>query len=320
MNEEVLASRRRVSRRRALSIGGTIGLGGFLAACAGGDNGNSTTATASTSPTATAAATGTAPDDILALLDEAPQCVMAVEETQGPYYFDVDSIRSDIREDRPGTTLQLALRVQDVTGCAPGTGTAVTNAVVEIWHCDAGGVYSGFESGSQAANPGGGPGGPGGQPPQGGQPPEGMGQPPEGMPPGGMGGPDGAGSGETSDGSYSVGEQEATTTDDGTYLRGAQATDGNGVAQFTTIFPGWYRGRTPHIHLKVHVDKTTVLTTQLFFEESVIDEAYQVAPYSEHTGRDTTNDTDSIYHDEGLLTVRKTADGYLAAVNLGIDV
>ncbi|MFZ2175090.1 MAG: protocatechuate dioxygenase, partial [Rhodococcus sp. (in: high G+C Gram-positive bacteria)] len=122
-----------MSRRRALALGGTVTLGGLVAACTG--TGSST----ATAPSTTAAGT----DAVTALLDQAPQCVMGVEETQGPYWFDVHSIRSDIREDRPGTNLQLALRVQDMTNCSvDGKAAAVSNAVVEIWHCDAGGVYS----------------------------------------------------------------------------------------------------------------------------------------------------------------------------------
>lgn len=62
-------------------------------------------------------------------------CGLETEEvTQGPYWFDVDSIRSDIREDRPGTSLAVALRVLD-ENCNP-----VPDSVVEIWHCDAGGL------------------------------------------------------------------------------------------------------------------------------------------------------------------------------------
>ncbi|MDT2008996.1 intradiol ring-cleavage dioxygenase [Rhodococcus opacus] len=325
MNKDVEKSRLRISRRRALAVGGTVSLGGLIAACTGNGSGSTSSATSTA-----AAGTTTGADAVTGLLDQAPQCVMAVEETQGPYWFDVDSIRGDIREDRPGTKLQLALRVQDVTNCsADGTAAVVSNAVVEIWHCDAGGVYSGFESGSKAADlggngapagapPAGGPGGPGGggQPPAGG--PDGGGGPGAGGPGGDMSG----GSGETSDGSYSVGDSEATTTDDGTYLRGAQTTDANGIAQFTTVFPGWYTGRTTHIHLKVHIDKKTVLTTQLFFDEALLDEVYATAPYSDHTGRENnvTNATDGIFDDAGMLTVAKQSDGYLAAINLGIDV
>ena len=323
MNKDVEKSRLRISRRRALALGGTVSLGGLIAACTG--NGSGSTSASATSTAAASSAT-TSADTVTALLDQAPQCVLAVEETQGPYWFDVDSIRSDIREDRPGTKLQLALRVQDLTNCsADGSAAVVSNAVVEIWHCDAGGVYSGFESGSKAADFSGN-GAPAGAPPAGGP---GGGQPPAGGPGGaggpGAGGPGGdmsGGSGETSDGSYSVGDSEATTTDDGTYLRGAQTTDANGIAQFTTVFPGWYISRTTHIHLKVHIGKKTVLTTQLFFDEALLDEVYATAPYSDHTGRENNvnNSTDSIYDAAGLLTVDKQSDGYLAAINLGIDV
>ena len=306
MNEDVTRSRVSVSRRRALGLGGSIGLGGLLAAC-GGDKGagDTTSSTTTSTGTATVQPSTTAAADVLALLDQAGTCTLAQEATQGPYWFDVDSIRSDLREDRPGTTLTLALRVQDISGCSAGGEAApVANSVVEIWHCDAGGVYSGFESGSTGGGDGGPPGG---------------GPPPSGPPPSGAAGaPNPAGgetpgreanssSGKTSDGSYSVGDVEAAVTDDGTYLRGAQVADANGIASFVTVYPGWYRGRTVHIHLKVHIDKSTVLTTQLYFDEALNDEVFATSPYDEHTGRDTTNDNDSIFAETGLLTVQPQA-------------
>ena len=57
-----------------------------------------------------------------------------------------------------------------------------------------------------------------------------------------------------------------------------QTTDANGIAQFTTIFPGWYMGRTTHIHVKVHIDKKTVLTSQTFFDETLLDESVLAVP------------------------------------------
>lgn len=291
MSDEIRSSRLRVTRRRALSIGGTIGLGSLLAACGADDgggastSGGATTATVETNAgtTATVQPSTTAASDVVALLDRASTCTLAQEETQGPYWFDVDSIRSDVREDRPGARLDLALRVQDMSACTTGGDAApVANAVVEIWHCDAGGSYSGFES--------------------------------SGGPPGG------SASGETSDGSYSEGDSEAQTSDDATYLRGAQATDRNGIAQFTTIYPGWYQGRTVHIHLKVHVDKKTVLTTQLFFDESLNDAVFATAPYDDHSGRTLKNDDDGIFDEVGLMSVTRDDDGWVGVINLGVNV
>jgi protocatechuate 3,4-dioxygenase beta subunit len=291
MNEDVRQSRLRISRRRALGLGGGVGLGWVLAACSpGGATGGSTAGTtgARASASGSASPVATAGADVVALLDQANTCTMAKEETQGPYWFDVDSIRTDIREDRPGTPLHLAVRVHDVSRCsAGGAPVAVPNAVVEIWHCDAGGLYSGFESAST------GQGGPGGRP--------------------------GGSSGDTSDGSYSAGDDEATTTDDGTYLRGAQVADAGGIARFTTIYPGWYPGRTVHVHLKVHVDRKTALTSQLYMDEAVNDAVFATSPYDAHTGRRTTNEDDNIFDRTGLLAVRRTTDGYLGVINLGVD-
>jgi protocatechuate 3,4-dioxygenase beta subunit len=292
MDEQVRLSRLRVSRRRALVLGGTVGLAGVLAACATGSDAPSTGAVTATAPVT----------DPAALLDVANTCVLAQEETQGPYWFDVDSIRSDIREGRPGLTLALALRVHDLSSCSVGGAVRpVPNSVVEIWHCDAGGVYSGFATAA-------------------------TGEPPPGRPPGApnlRGGerPGGPPVGASSNGSYSSGNPEATPSDDGTYLRGAQAADANGVVRFTTIYPGWYPGRTTHIHCKVHLDRRTVLTTQLYFDDNLTEEIYRkIPPYTEHTVRDTRNDTDSIYADVGLMTTQRAAVGYLAAINLGLDL
>jgi protocatechuate 3,4-dioxygenase beta subunit len=300
MNEEVRLSRLRVSRRRALAIGGTVGLSGVLAACATGSDAPSGGAVTSSA---------TAVTDPAELVDVANTCILAKEKGQGPYWFDVDSIRSDIREGRPGLALALALRVHDLSSCSVGGPVKpVPNAVVEIWHCDAGGVYSGYATvaSSRRGRPSAAPAtdAPGAPSQRGGE------------------GPDDPGwSGELSDGSYGVGDPEATPTDDGTYLRGAQAADAAGIVRFTTIFPGWYVGRTTHIHCKVHLDRKTVLTTQLFFDDGLIDELYlAVPPYNERPIRDTRNDTDWIYDDVGLMTAARSGGGYLAAINLGLDL
>ena len=61
------------------------------------------------------------------------------------------------------------------------------------------------------------------------------------------------------------------------YLRGHQRTGAKGRAVFDTIYPGWYRGRTPHIHLKVHVGGNEVHTGQLFFRDSISAAVYRRA-------------------------------------------
>lgn len=329
----------RFTRRRALGISGLLGLTGVLAAC-GSEPGEAATSGSSTP----APASGSVDDRLVAMLDSAPRCTLTAEETQGPYWFDVDSIRRDVREDREGMPMELALRVQDVSECTddPAAG-AVANAVVEIWHCDATGVYSGFSGGpgsGRGGSPGGGaPGGaeaPEGAPPRGeapsGPPPDGAppaGGPPDGgpggEPPGGGPGdgpaPGGGGSGETSDGSYSVGDSESTPSDSATYLRGAQVTDSNGIVRFTSVYPGWYTGRAVHVHIKVHIDKKTVLTTQLFFDDDLTDSVYAgTAPYNRRGARDTRNDKDSIYDPSGLSSSTESDGTMLTALNLGIDV
>jgi protocatechuate 3,4-dioxygenase beta subunit len=102
-------------------------------------------------------------------------------------------------------------------------------------------------------------------------------------------------------------------------LRGAQVTNADGTVEFKTIYPGWYRGRTVHIHAKIHVDKKTVLTTQLFFDEKVTTAAYSRKPYSEHTGRDQFNDSDNIFDEQLLLTTRREGSGYLALMTFDVE-
>ena len=64
--------------------------------------------------------------ELAALFDDTSACTLTAEQTEGPYYFDVDKIRTDIREDREGAELRLAIRVRDADGCAP-----LRNAAVE---------------------------------------------------------------------------------------------------------------------------------------------------------------------------------------------
>jgi protocatechuate 3,4-dioxygenase beta subunit len=206
--------------------------------------------------------------------------VLTTETTEGPYYIDADKIRQDITEDEEGIPLTLKLKVIDAKTCRP-----VRNAAVDIWHCSALGVYSGYEG---MGNGG------GGAPPSG-DPSATPTDVPTGPPP--SGGPGGGGGGH----------QEPT--DDERYLRGTWRTDKHGHVTFRTVFPGWYRGRCVHIHVKVHVDGTwtdagyegghACHTGQLFFDEESVLASAEVEPYSTNTATRTTLDEDTIYPDNG---------------------
>lgn len=106
-----------------------------------------------------------------------------------------------------------------------------------------------------------------------------------------------------------------------TFMRGVQKTDANGLARFTTVYPGWYRGRAVHIHVKVHVGGSVVHTGQFFFPDAVTAHVYQAAPYAARGGPDMLNAQDSIYVNGGkrsMLTVRKQALGYVASIAMGV--
>ena len=87
-----------------------------------------------------------------------------------------------------------------------------------------------------------------------------------------------------------------------TFLRGRQSTDGAGMVEFRTIYPGWYPGRTVHIHLMVHVEGVA-FTSQLYFPDPLTDQVLALAPYAERPGRDTTNDSDEIFSTGGAPAV-----------------
>ena len=97
------------------------------------------------------------------------------------------------------------------------------------------------------------------------------------------------------DGDYSAYSDGGTDDDAGegtTFLRGAQTANDDGIVEFVTNYPGWYRGRAVHIHTKVHLDDTTVLTSQIFFDDELNSEVFSQSPY--RGDPDTTNLEDSI--------------------------
>jgi protocatechuate 3,4-dioxygenase beta subunit len=205
------------------------------------------------------------PEAVLAEVDKAglistDVCMLQVEVTEGPFYVDPKLIREDITEGRAGLPMQLRLQVV-TADCTP-----VPAARVDLWHCDAQGVYSGAEN---------------------------------------------------------LGGGEDTTGQ--TFLRGTQMTGADGVAQFQTIFPGWYPRRTTHMHYKVFVDETTVLTGQVFFDETVNQAIYDDhEAYDRDGSRDMLNDEDRIAAEAGAgayAAVKMTEpDGAMeAALVVGIN-
>jgi protocatechuate 3,4-dioxygenase beta subunit len=200
-------------------------------------------------------------------LEAIPACVVSPELTEGPYFVDENLNRSDIRSDpatgtvKEGVPLELALRVLQVNGdgCLP-----LESALVDVWQCDALGVYS-----------------------------------------------------DVQDAGFDTTGQE--------FLRGYQLTDASGVARFLTIYPGWYQGRTIHIHFKVRSGaddgQSYEFTSQFFFDDELSDQVFQNEPYASKGERGTRNDNDGIYQDAGaqlLLQPEATVEGYIASFDIGL--
>ena len=100
------------------------------------------------------------------------------------------------------------------------------------------------------------------------------------------------------------------------YLRGLQATDANGQANFTTVFPGWYSGRAVHIHFKVRVFSGTRTTyefnSQLFFDPATTNAIYGTSAYSSRGTPDVANSSDGIYGSDGsklLVALSQNSSG-----------
>jgi protocatechuate 3,4-dioxygenase beta subunit len=100
-----------------------------------------------------------------------------------------------------------------------------------------------------------------------------------------------------------------------TWLRGYQITNAHGIVKFTTIYPGWYGGRTAHIHARVrfYSGTTTTLnmTTQFFFDDTITDLVYSsISPYSTRgRTRDTRNSNDMVYNTVSTGSTVASPDG-----------
>ena len=207
-------------------------------------------------------------------------CTLEAEQEVGPYYVANEMIRRDIRENKAGFPLALDLLVLDSRTCQP-----LRNAAIDVWHCDALGLYAGYTKNNPMEGPGG-PGGPSGPPPGDHSPEHG----PGGPPPFGMHGP--------------------PPTDKLTFLRGIQFTDAAGRVTFQTVFPGFYQGRTNHIHFKVrlggqtgearghqtYVAGHTSHIGQVFFPEDVSADLMKHEPYASHKIHRTTTTEDGVFN------------------------
>ena len=105
------------------------------------------------------------------------------------------------------------------------------------------------------------------------------------------------------------------------FLRGYQRVDTSGSAQFITIYPGWYPGRTVHIHFKIRADPAAQqgfeFTSQLYFDDAITDHVHAQAPYATKGQRPLTNHRDYIFRTGGhqlLLPLTRDAQGYVANI------
>ncbi len=198
-----------------------------------------------------------------------PACVVKPQQTEGPYFVDERLNRSDIRSNpsdnaiKAGVPLRLTLRLSKIndSACIPLSG-----AMVDLWHCDALGVYS-----------------------------------------------------DVADRSFNTVGQK--------FLRGYQITDTNGQAEFVTIYPGWYPGRTVHIHFKVRAESpaqdTYEFTSQFYFDDALTDQVHAIAPYATKGQRTQRNDQDGIYREGGeqlQLQLAKAGDGYEGTFEMGVEL
>jgi protocatechuate 3,4-dioxygenase beta subunit len=136
-------------------------------------------------------------------------------------------------------------------------------------------------------------------------------------------------------GVYSDESSESTVGQ--TYLRGVQFTDAAGVAKFTTVYPGFYQGRTTHIHVKVHVGAKASSgvasgghvshTGQILFDDAITTKVNALAPYTSDTASRTLNTADHVYTEQGgpktMLKLTKVgatvADGFRGTITLVVS-
>lgn len=249
-----------LTRREALVLFGAAGAS-LIAGCSPGETPNASARTTADASKASGANASSA---------SAPGCVVRPAETAGPYYVDEKLNRSDIRSDpsdgsvRDGAPFELTFNVSQLAkgACAPLAG-----AVVDVWHCDAQGVYS------------------------------------------------------------DVRDPTFFDTRGKKFLRGYQVTDASGRATFKTIYPGWYEGRTVHIHFTVRTNPSAAsaheFTSQIYFDDAMNNKVLSQPPYSSKGTRTMTNEQDGIFRENGkelILAVQPVAGGYAGTFDVALQM
>ena len=95
------------------------------------------------------------------------------------------------------------------------------------------------------------------------------------------------------------------------------------LVEFETIYPGWYPGRTVHIHFKAYTDEETFVTSQMYFPDDVSDTVFLAEAYAARGPRRVTNANDGLLDgvsDDGALmgVVTQDGDGYVVALTIGV--
>ncbi|MEO8535047.1 MAG: intradiol ring-cleavage dioxygenase [Flavobacterium sp.] len=129
------------------------------------------------------------------------------------------------------------------------------------------------------------------------------------------------------DGNYSeYGGSQMQQTDYTTvhFLRGRQTTDSKGIVSFLSIFPGWYQGRAPHVHVEVLTGSgSSLLVTQIAFPENVSSEVYTSTNYAAHGQADTSNTRDNVFSDslvnELATLTGNITDGYTLSKTITVN-
>ncbi|HYJ10662.1 MAG TPA: hypothetical protein VEX18_16685 [Polyangiaceae bacterium] len=204
----------------------------------------------------------------------APECEAKNEATAGPYpnlsplnRRDVRPNTTDVTTPKDGAELLLRIKVMDLDAlCAP-----IEGAVIDIWQCDALGVYAGY-------------------------------------------------------GPFSTVGQD--------FLRGYQKTDEQGIAEFLTIFPGAYSGRSIHIHFSIRASEGVlapnasgsgtpdVFIAQLYFNDTDSYAVFEAYPIYQSGSAITPNGLDGIFNLGGqdlLVSLSETMSGYAGEVTVGVS-